>query len=257
MSDVVFDLEIIVVNYKTPEMLKGFLDSLDEFPPKSQVRVTVVDVEEACGLYPMKHDNYYHLSENLGYAKACNLAAQGLTGRNLAFFNADTRFVDGNCVDRCVEFLDSHPEVGIVGPLQYSSGHRVTHGGFFGTHRHPVDNGFKSHVTDAFRTDRQAVTVSGSAFFIKRSVWDLLTQCPVYQKQFPDVRGAFLPTQHYYEETGCAYHAAAHGYQVWYLGSAEMIHEWHKSSPVGSMAKHVSPSRRTFSDFCDVHGIEH
>ena len=45
--------------------------------------------------------------DNCGYARACNSGAylNQDRARNLAFFNADTRFVDNNCVDYCVERL--------------------------------------------------------------------------------------------------------------------------------------------------------
>ena len=104
--------------------------------------------------------------------------------------------------------------------------------------------------------DSQAVSVSGSALFTKRSVWDEMHDCEIFLELFPDAIGSFILTQHFYEETGYNYHVQSHGYEVWYLGSAEMIHEWHKSSPPGTQSKHIEKSRSTFREFCDAHGID-
>jgi GT2 family glycosyltransferase len=195
---------------------------------------------------------------NLGYALSCNYGAYTSDSDFIAFFNADTKFIDNKCVDYCVDFLSSHDEVAIVGPMQYDSNGSCTHGGIFGTLDKPMHNGWRSKDLDKLRFNRKAVTVSGSAFFMKRSVWSELTNCEIYRSLHPDVIGAFLPTPHYFEETGCAYHAHAHDYEIWYLGEASMIHEWHKSSPVGSeVDQKFHESKKIFVEFCEAHGIDH
>lgn len=115
---------------------------------------------------------------------------------------------------------------------------------------------------------QEAVTVSGSAYFIKREVWEQLSICPTYLEACyslyeADERwnpsGAFLPTDHYYEETFCSYHARAHGWKVLYYGPEKIIHEWHKSSAVGdpSTDGKMNKSRLEFRTACALHDIPH
>jgi GT2 family glycosyltransferase/SAM-dependent methyltransferase len=51
---------------------------------------------------------------NLGFARACNLAAREAKADFLLFLNPDTRLGDG-AVERAVDHLRSHPDVGVVG----------------------------------------------------------------------------------------------------------------------------------------------
>jgi GT2 family glycosyltransferase len=255
MSDA--DIDLIVVNYKTYDLLARFIQSYDDFKPSSSSTLTVIDVEGSIDLMmemPATHMTRV-VDDNIGYARACNMGAALTRGRNIGFFNADTRFINDDCVDYCVNFLDENPETAIVGPLQYGSGGHITHAGIFGTHERPRHAGWQQKVRDDFRENKPAITVSGSAYFVRRSTWDELTQCGLYQDVAPNALGAFLPTKHWYEETFCSYHAHAHDYQVWYLGEAEMIHEWHKSSPVGSIS--TSDAQAYFRKACDHHGIPH
>ena len=258
MSEI--DLHMVVVNYHTYDLLQAFLDSFIEFQPESNTQLTIVDVESTSERYNVDTYDFevIYLKENWGYAKSCNLASTLVPdARNLAFFNADTRFVDNHCVDYCISYLDGHPEVGVVGPLQYDSARKVTHAGILGTHASPSMNAWMRPVTDGVRKILPAVSVSGSAFFTKMSVWNEMMRCEIFSSQFSDSEGAFPPFPHFYEETLYSYHVAAHGYDVVYLGLAEMIHEWHKSSQIGSQSEKYREGQKGFRMFCDAHGIDH
>jgi GT2 family glycosyltransferase len=254
-------IQLVVVNYRTYDLLQDFVDSYIQYMPSTESALTIIDVDSTDDFDFLRLPDGIHSVRtdwNLGYALSCNYGAYMSDSDHLAFFNADTKFNNSYCVDYCVNFLDENESVGIVGPLQYDLSNKVTHAGIFGSLDKPRHNAWRSNDLASARFNRQAVTVSGSAFFIKRSVWAELTNCEIYRNHFPDVIGAFLPTQHYYEETGCAYHAQAHGYEVWYTGEAEMIHHWHKSSPVGSSVdSKMLEAKKIFVDFCEVHGIDH
>src|SRR5437762_539513 len=53
--------------------------------------------------------------QNLGFARACNQALARATGRYVLLLNPDTVLEEGALI-RAVEFLDAHPDVGILGP---------------------------------------------------------------------------------------------------------------------------------------------
>lgn len=195
-------------------------------------------------------------NNNVGYAEACNqLAAMGNCD-NIALLNGDVWFTSQNVVD-LDRFLRTHSDVAVVGPKSRNEACQINHAGIDGTNERPYHRSWmKEDVGDVFHRDVvPMVSVSGSAFFVNRSIWNELKDCPIYQSLHPGA-GAFLPTRHYYEETWFAYHARAHGYNVMYNGEVSIGHTWHASSPVGGEAdKEFQVSRAMFREACDAHGI--
>lgn len=263
-SNYALGLDVIVVNYRTPEDLEGFLASLDRFPPKVPFTVTVVDVDPKNTLVaPFVLDQWSFVSAsticteiNVGYARAVNQAASRGRSEVLAIFNADVELT-AHALQDCYDALRSHSEWGVLGPLQTNGEGKITHAGIFGTNKQPKHRDWQRRVQPEHRDVQSAVTVSGSAYFIKRTVWDELHCCLYYKNKYPEAEGAFLPTQHYYEETWCSYHARDHGYEVVYYGPVEIIHKWHQASPVGGEADKQMPiSRKMFREMCYYHNIE-
>lgn len=253
-------IDLVVVNYHTPGDLELFLASLDRFPPAPGATLTVVDVETP-DVEPVTVEwaggtgRRIAAADNIGYARACNLAAQDGTGDVIAFFNADVEITD-HSLDFCHAALIASDDWGALGPCQVDTRNRIRHAGIFGTNAVPVHRGWHEVYRSQYLDIRDAVTVSGSAYFIKRRVWDELTNCPLYRDSAPDATGAFLPTQHYYEETFCSYHAREHGHRVMYYGTVTMVHKWHQASPVGGWAERQMPiSREYFRKACAHHGI--
>lgn len=198
---------------------------------------------------------------NIGYASACNqLAAMG-EAPIIGLLNSDVWFTSGH-LQHIVDTFNSVPEVAILGPKQRDEQNKITHAGIFGTEEHPKIRGWKKpDPGDRLYCDREeAITVAGSAYFIRRSVWDELTNCSIYQT-FPVVKknpykGAFLPTPHYFEERACSAHARAHGYRVFYDGTVSIGHSWHASHAIGSRHdKQFKVSKKIYQEFCDFHGI--
>lgn len=254
-------LDIAVVNYHTPNDLDAFLASLDRCPPDVETQLTVVDVASdeaqptnipwAAGI-----GRRYAVNDNIGYARACNLAAEDGTGDVIALFNADTELTPG-ALDTCYNALLSREDWAALGPCQVDRYNRIRHAGIFGSNSSPVHRGWSEVNQGQYDDIREAVTISGSAYFIKREVWSELTKCRFYQEVAPHARGAFLPTKHYYEETFCSLHCREHGYRVMYYGPVTMIHKWHQASPLGGWAEQQMPaSREYFRLACANHGID-
>lgn len=256
-------LDVIVINYKTPEDLGDFLDSLERYPPKVPFSLTVVDVAPD---NPVSLDERSFVSSslirtdlNVGYARAVNRAASRTTGEVLAIFNADVQLTQDALQD-CYDALVGNEDWGVLGPLQTNGDGLITHAGIFGSNSVPRHRDWKKPVQPEHRDVQPAITVSGSAYFIKREVWDELHSCLYFQNIYPGTEGAFLPTQLYYEETACSYHARDHGYEVVYYGPVEIIHKWHKSVQ-GNKMEHqagqwMHQSRKMFREFCEYHNIE-
>lgn len=260
-------ISVVVVNYNTPRLLSDFLDSYTFSGHKVDTELIIMDVDPTeftqdavaviLGELNIEYQ-YWHIPYNAGYSGACNMASESATKEVLAFFNSDTRLFD-DTLDVCYEYLQSNPDVAICGPMQIDSNGLVTHAGIFGTNSNPQMRGWRSRKPSDFNDVRDdAVSVSGSAYFVVHEVWDEMANHPDFKALYPSCDGAMLPTPHYYEETWCSYFARHLGYKVGYVGNTMMIHEWHKSSPVGSVEGQVMrTSREMFRSACDALGIEH
>ncbi len=252
-------LDLAVVNYHTPGDLRAFLASLDRYPPTVDATLTIVDVEtdqtQPTVDWARGSARRFTANDNIGYARACNLAAEDGASDVLALFNADVEITPGS-LDACHDALVAHDDWGALGPCQVDHHNRIRHAGIFGTNTAPVHRGWHDVNRGQYTDVLEAVTVSGSAYFVKRQVWDELTECPLYRGVAPEATGAFLPTPHYYEETYCSLHCRQHGYKVMYFGAATMIHKWHQASRVGGWAEQQMPlSKQIFRRACWYHGI--
>jgi GT2 family glycosyltransferase len=259
-DELVVTIDLIIVNYKTPQDLAICLRSLDQYGSTMDATLTLVDVgtenHESVLPWAGGDGTLIGVADNIGYGRACNLAAARGHGEILGFFNADIEFTAD--LPDCHDAFSHHSDWAILGPRQIDGQHRIRHAGIFGTHAAPRHRGWNELDTGQYHDIRDAVTVAGSAYFIRRSIWDDLTVCPLFQDIAPGAAGAFLPTAHYYEETWLSYHAAAHGHPVTYYGPSTLIHQWHRASPLGGWADQQMPvSREYFRAACEHHDIDH
>lgn len=256
--------DAIVVNYRTAQDLDNFGTSFvgQEYPNRLyvvNVCPTGEDREVAEALIASVPDSkYIEFDDNVGYATAVNTAGALGVREIIVAFNADV-VLEAQALQRCCERLLEQDDWGVLGPMQVGEDGRLTHGGIYGTPEQPsFDGNWKIFPTDEHRVIREAVSVAGSAYFMKRKVWDELFRCPEYREAAPSVTGAFLPTPHYYEDMFFSLHAQAHGWKVIYDGTVQITHKWHRASPIGGWAEQQMPvSREIFRRACDVHGMSH
>jgi glycosyltransferase involved in cell wall biosynthesis len=273
-------IDLCIVSYNTKDKLKRLIDTLSSDYKSDMFNLYVLDNNSTDGsqeyltdvVKPMGWPGEIILSSfNYGYSFACNLLASRGKSNVLGLLNADVwlRTQDVNAIESRMYELD----VDIYGPKQRDEMGRITHAGIFGTNTKPQHRGWKAQDPEdqLFRDTLDAVTVSGSAYFVKRTVWENLTYDPEYinllgylvgTNQIPLWSilsdGAFLPTPHYYEETWCSYYARHRGYSVVYDGYVSIGHSWHASSDIGGeQDSKFKVSQSIFRDACDYMRIEH
>lgn len=113
-----FDLSIIIVNYNTADFLAACLRSVLAQTGAS-FEVLVVDNASSDHSRTMVREQFpkVHLltsPENLGFAKANNLAALEAKGRFIYYLNPDTEVRPG-CFAAMLRFMDTNPSVGMAG----------------------------------------------------------------------------------------------------------------------------------------------
>lgn len=264
-------IDLLVVNHNTQGLLIRFLNSLavDAQPHVYNLYVTDSGSTDGSADWVEHHaKKEYEITSawvtgNVGYAAACNYMASQSSNEIIGMLNADVWMTTAD-VAAIQSIFDSDPSISILGPKQRDEEGRITHAGILGTNTHPEMRGWRQPDSRdlMYRDQMDCVSVAGSAYFIRRSTWDELMDCPIYkdyvvnQLGHPAVPGAFLPTFHYYEETTCSYHARAHGHRVVYDGRVSIGHTWHASAEKGSMSPYMSASRELFRGFCVKHGID-
>ena len=264
-------IDLCVVNYNTRPLLQRFLNDLHKSTSIEDkfwdLYIADNDSSDDTIEWLRLNDDQYKinridLNKNIGYSAAVNkLAARG-SSSVIGILNADV-WLSNNDIKKICKIFDQESNVHILGPKQRDEYGNIKHAGIVGTNTAPTHRGWnQSDPQDLLYKDRvNCVTVSGSAYFIRRSVWNALTKNEQYQQMFPGINGAFLPTPHYYEETWCSYFARHLGYNVVYDGSISIGHSWHASSPKpGEGYSHADAqfklSQSIFRKACDYIGIE-
>ena len=256
-------VDVVVVNYKTPDLLRDFVESYEKYSGAVNTgagcHLYIIDIQpdDPDGWLPGLYPNYTYVAteENLGYARGCNLGASLGENDVILLANADTALSEG--FQECYEELISHEDWGVLGPRQVDTHNRITAGGIFGTETSIGQRGWQETDWGQYSDVREdAMSASGSLYFIKRALWDELTTCEFMQAAYPGIEGAFIPTPHYYEETCCSYHARNHGYKIVFYGPVQMIHHWHAASEHGGWAdQQVQTSKTMMRQFLGSHSI--
>jgi GT2 family glycosyltransferase/lipopolysaccharide/colanic/teichoic acid biosynthesis glycosyltransferase len=120
------DLSIILVNYNVRGFLENALVSLQkalEIPLTSGERISseiiVVDNASDDGSVELVRRKFPHVqlianSDNVGFARANNIALKETRGRYILLINPDT-VVQEDTLKIMIEFFDAHPDVGAAG----------------------------------------------------------------------------------------------------------------------------------------------
>jgi GT2 family glycosyltransferase len=120
VTDGPIDVSVCIANWNCRDVLRACLESLLEQTQGVRLETIVVDngsTDGAADMVAMEFPQAVLLRNdtNQGFARANNQAAELARGRYLFFLNNDT-IVPSGALHRLVEYADSHPEVGMIGP---------------------------------------------------------------------------------------------------------------------------------------------
>jgi len=263
-------IDLLVVNYNTKNKLERLLNTLvDSINGEPNWHLYVADNGSEDGSYDMLKANAdrwriesLYKNPNVGYSAAINPMAAASHSDILCAVNADTWF-DNAHINAAVKSFQDHPNQAIMGPKQMDEGHVIRHGGIFWDGDplvHPIHRGWNTRddYDELFHEREKCWTVSGSLYYVRRSVWDEMTNHPEYRALHPRAQGAFLPVFMYFEETFTSVFAQHLGYEVWYDGSIPTAgHSWHASNKPGTNVPHFHMSKVVYKETCDRMGIPH
>jgi hypothetical protein len=246
------DLSVCIVTYQALHFLKDCLQSVIDNTLDKSYEIIVVDNCSQDGTIEMLQREFPGVrlienDDNYGFSRPLNQALRAARGRNLLSLNPDT-YVHSGALDLLVDYLDDHPDVGIVGPkvlnrdgtLQKQSRRGDsrpwnTISYFTGLSKlFPKSKFFSGYLLSYIDEDEthEADGVSGSCMLIRRQVID---QIGFFDEQF------FA----YQEDADYCLRARQAGWRVFYYPKAQLTHyggqggsrvqpyrsiyEWHKS----------------------------
>ncbi|RPI81050.1 MAG: glycosyltransferase family 2 protein [Chloroflexi bacterium] len=225
------DLSICIVSYRSRQLLRECLCSIDSNPPAGEYEVIVVENDSQDGTLEMLAEEFprvrvFPLSEHGGYTAPMNYALHRAKGRYLIQLNPDTLILP-QALSRLIFFMDAHPAVGICTPkvlnrdgslqqqcrrssarpwdvITYFSGlaKRFPKDPRFGRYLMSYKDENETHLVEA---------VSGSCMMIRQEV---IEQIGYLDEQF----------YAYQEDTDFCVRAGLAGWQLYYYPEAQIIH---------------------------------
>lgn len=174
-------VSVITVTYNNENNIKEYLNALKKgiIPGTEVIIVDNLSTDKTVDILKQyKQYSVIESKENLGFAKACNLAAKKSRGKYLFFLNPDTK-ITKFILDKLVQFSELTNDAGIVAPklvqydgdIQPSVRKFPTLLGAIQEYYFGLKNSFEAYVpegVDAIRVD----TVVGAAMFMKKEVFE-------------------------------------------------------------------------------------
>jgi len=124
------DLSIIIVNYRSWEVLAKCIESFKEYKPHTSYEIIVVDNDSKDGRFKKFQQQFKEISliankGNYGFSSGCNLGADIAVGEFLLFLNPDVTLTRSPAIDDMYSFALANPDVGIAScRTLYSNGKR-------------------------------------------------------------------------------------------------------------------------------------
>lgn len=239
------DVSIVIVSWNVADLLAKCLDSILASPINmNRLEIIVVDSASSDRTVAMLRENYPQVklmaqSENVGFTRGNNIGFAASKGRTIFMLNPDTELL-GDALTQMLAYLDSHSEVGIVGPHTlntdgtYQSSRRNFPSktlAFFESSflqgiapKSLLDNFYlNNHPVDAVL---EVGWMQGSALLVRREIYEKLG----------GLDEAFVM---YFEELDWCKRASDAGWKLVYLGTAKIIHHGGKSTEQIGAKKHI------------------
>ncbi len=225
------DLSIVIVSYNTRDMLRACLTALPTATEDICSEVWVVDnhsPDDSAGMVAAEfpHVKLIANADNPGFARANNQALRQSKGRHVVILNPDTE-AEPESLTRMVGYLDTHPDVGAVGPKLLNTDGSLQHNGrpfptpwreFIGhsglrrLNRRAYDRNYeygREDFDETWETDQ----VSGACMMVPHAIMD---KVGMLDEDF------FM----FYEEIEWCWRIRKAGYKVVYLPEARIVHHW-------------------------------
>jgi len=253
------DVSIIVVTHNVRDLALECLRSIRDQPAgRCETDVWLVDNASTDGVRDAVRREFpdVHVIENdsnLGFTCANNQAVRASQGRYVFFLNPDTKVL-GSCVATLAEFMDRHLEVGAVGG-QIRDGRGGRQPDTARRFPHPL-----AMLAQESLIERMAPGLKPRLWAMpgwspeRRMPVDVLGGAMMFvRREALDAAGAFSEEFFmFYEDVELCRRLQRHGWQVWYLPEAEIVHYQNAASGQAPARTRLTlhRSERTFCQKC-------
>ena len=224
-------ISVIILSYNVKKLLKNAIDAVYHTYKEAGLQVIVVDNASSDGSASFIKKTFFKVNliaskTNTGFAKGNNLARTITKGNVVLFLNSDTEVKD-NTIQKCLEVLTSHPELGAItckvmlpnGKIDYSC-HRGlptvwnTFSYWSGLSRlFPKSVMFSGYTAGHLNINESHYVdcISGTFLMIKKSVLDKIN---------------WWDTDYFWngEDIELCYRIKSAGYKIWYESSVTTTH---------------------------------
>ena len=224
-------VSIIIVNYNVYELLINCINSIYANVKDIDYEIIIVDnnsAEKNIDSIQQKYPDvkYLSLKENLGFAKANNIAAKAANGKYLLFLNPDTLVIE-NFIPEFITQFNKNSKTGICAPrLTYSDNSFQSSTGpelglFYDILESFMLIGFyrkfsnKKYLSDLSK-EHKVGWVSAACLFIEKDVFDKISGF---------TESYFLN----YEDIDLCFKVRVLGLDIFYFPSLKCVHLDHKS----------------------------
>ena len=235
-------LSVIIVNYNVKYFLEQCLHSVQKACIGIDSEIIVADNNSTDGSREYLQDNFPAVkfiwnSDNIGFAKANNLALEKATGSFILFLNPDTILAEDS-IEKCIQFFDQHKSAGAIGI-------RMIDGS--GNFLKESKRAFPSPLTSLFKLSGLTMLFPKSKIFARYHLGHL----PENENHEVDVlAGAFMMMPKrvldetgnfderffmYGEDVDLSYRVQEAGYKNYYFAESTIIHFKGESTKRGSL----------------------
>lgn len=220
-------IDVVIVSYRSKELLDRCLGSLRQHPPSGPITVTVVDNDSGDGTPEHLRRNHPWVrvlpqGENVGFGIATNLGAAGGSSPYLLALNPDAA-VEAGTLDTLIDLCERDPSIGCAGPELVQEDGTIDHAGrrSFPTplsalgHFTGVGRRMSSGPLAAYRAPEVAsgeVDAVNGAFMLMR------------REAFEAVGGFDENYWMYMEDLDLNYRLGLAGWKTWYEPAVRAVH---------------------------------
>lgn len=241
-----YKLAIIIINYKTPELVVAVLESLKNEVDPTSMQVVVVDNDSRddslIGLNKWVHDNHaatwiklIDAGHNTGFSGGNNIGIRSVKAENYLLLNSDT-IVRPGAIQLLLEAANLNSDVGMVSP------------------RLEWENSLPQESCFRFHTPISELITSASTSFVTKLFSKYVVPQPVVEKtdfyQWTSFACVLIKAEvlekvgllddeffMYFEDVEFSYRAVKAGWKILNVPQARVVHLRGGSSPLKTQAK--------------------
>jgi N-acetylglucosaminyl-diphospho-decaprenol L-rhamnosyltransferase len=252
------DLSVVILNWNVRALLERCLTSIRS--ARYAIEIVVVDNASTDGSVALVRGTYPQVTlivneVNRGFTGGNNQGLAAAQGRYALVLNPDTEIV-GGALDRLVDYLEAHPQVGAVGPMLLNPDRSIQ----------PSRRRFPTVLTGFFEsTWLQGLAPRGvlrryymedvPANVVQEVDW-LNGACTLFRRAALDQVGGYDEANFfmYSEELDLCRRIKAAGWRIVYVPDAQVIHHAGKSSEQAVAARHIHFNTSKVRYFRKWHG---